>query len=1129
MRSRLNPVEALVSLPRLESLDERRATWRQAITALGASPRVTGPPSLDDVDPQQLHRAIQVALDLGLCDDLDWIAPGKAAVALYELTSALPSGRERRELGRRVFARLYEGNAETFVAVATRMALGSARPLETATVKARIGLVFDLPIGSSVNADPLALALVSRRELLQRWVVGPSMGALPQRRVAAKLLEHAAREAMTMVQQGDHHPRKLLTSELVMPAFRRLLADREPLVWRHAAVARGLLASASPMLQGEIEHGLDPGLDPTAWRRAAVSVVATMVADPASGVDHCRGLLESDVLEKDPGIAAVMVWGLPRVIEAEPDAAEEVLGRLSTVRRPDVAEAVAELLSDLANPSFGAKAAQTLRSGLSSEGKSDSPALRAITEQALRELERSSDEGTITASVHRAMQAFEGVGAREAYDQALAAAQNAQREVIEIAALDPDEEATLPEMLTLLSDLDANVLERNRLGNLLLLARRPGDTDNSVPEMERLYDSIGTWTIDAEEATDDSEEWTQVRMLARRRRLKALLHLLDLETVSQAENEQATERVRARLRRAIEVLLNKLASGPDGAIHRILSASLARSLDAAVRESLADPSDVLLLVASALTDQESIAAIAEASTNPDVQGPVSALNHFIEGSTLDPTDEETTGMTGSQTFSLSEELASNVTFRARSVLRLSSGLGAGGTYRGEALRQVVLALGRALEAVAAARGLDDLADTTQSGTDPLTEAEIACDDLRRLVAGAKRRVLDVDRRSEDIDVVADVPSCSALVARAAKGVPPHAQQFAMSIAEMVAELPPAIAGAVWTVLGRVPALPVQAASDVFAIPLEKRRPALPGWLLPRRTIGAFYVTRALGSGGVSSVFVARRYEDRHDKKAENFALKVPQYDPTTARQLSEQEFMELFREEAGALLALPSHPNLARFVTFDLAARPKPILVMELIEGVGLDKLIRSRSLDVPRAFTYLDGMLAGLDAMHQVGVGHLDMKPSNVILRNEETPVLVDFGLSGRTLRPGCGTLEYVAPEVLGVVPRKHKPSPTPADMYSFACTAFEVLTAELLFDADDEMALMSHHVAHDGWPPRLAALAAVPGLGDLAVVLAACLRRDPRDRPDASATRRALRGVADQLANFAWPLQPVQAAQAG
>lgn len=1128
MRSRPNPVEALITLPRLESMDERRASFRQAITALGASPRVTGPPPLDDVDPQLIHRAVTVALDGGLCDDLDWLAPGKAAVALFELTSALPPGRERRELGRRVFARLYEGDAETFVAVATRMALGSAKPLDTATVRARVGLVFDLPAGSAVNADPLALAIVTRRELLQRWVVTPSTGALPARRMAAKLLEHASREAAMMAQQGDTHSRQVLTSELVLPSFRRLLADREPLVWRHVAVARGLLAASVPQFQHEIEQGLDPALDPTSWRRAAVSVVATIVSDPVTGMAQCEGLLNGDVVKRDRGLPSVMAWGLPRVIEAEPDAASELLARLAGTRRPDVAEALVDLLGDLAHPAFGEATAQQLRTTLGAVTESDNPTLRAITDQTLRELSRRTDATSIGAAVTRAVRAFETQGAREAYDQALSAVQNAQREVIEIAALDPDDEATLPELLTLLSDLDTNALERNRLGNLLLLGRRPGDTDGSVPELERLYDSIGTWALDAEEATDETDEWTQIRTLARRRRLKALLHLVDLETVTQVEGDQSSARVRARLRRTIDVLLHRLAAGPDGSIHRILSATLARSLDAAVRESFADPSDVFLLVAASLTDQESIHAIAEASTNPDVRGPMAALSRFMQGSNLELLDEEALSITGAHRFSMPDDASGEAVVRARGVLELSSGLGAGGSYRGEALRQVMLGLGRALETIALARGLEELTDTTQSGTDAPSEVEAACDNLRKLVAGAKRRVLD-EQTHADIDIVADVPACSALVARAATGVPPNQQQFAMAVTELVADLPPAITSAVWTVMGRIPSLPVHAVSDVFAIPLEKRRPALPGWLLPRRTIGAFYVVRALGSGGVSSVFVARRYEDRHEKKAEHFALKVPQYDPTTARQLSEEEFMDLFRQEAGALLSLPEHPNLARFVTFDLAARPKPILVMELIEGVGLDKLIRSRSLDMQQAFEYLDGMLAGLDAMHRVGVGHLDVKPSNVILRGEHSPVLVDFGLSGRNLRPGCGTLEYVAPEVLGVVPKKHRPSPTPADLYSFACSAYELLTAELLFDADDEMALMSHHVAHDGWPPRLAALASVPGLGDLTVVLAACLRRDPRDRPDASAVRRALVGVGEQLAGVSWPLAAIPAAEAG
>ncbi len=1128
MLRRPNPVEALLALPRLELPEERRASFRQAVAALGATTRITGPPPLDDVDGKDLVRAVGVALEAGLCDELDWITPGKAAVALFELSSALPPGRERRELGRRVFARLYEGNAETFAAVAARMALGNARPLEAPTLRARVGLVLDMPIGSSINADPLALAIASRRELTTQWIGAASTGALPARRLAAKLLEHAAREALTMAQQGDQQPRRVLVDGFNRPALERLLADREPLVWRHAAVARGLLATLDPRLQGEIEQGLDPGLNPTAWRRASVSIVAAAVADPAGGLKQCHGLLDSPIARRDPGIVATMVWGTPRLVEAEPDAAESLLERLATCGRPDVAEAVAELLADVVNPTFGAAAVERLRHDLGARRQADGPVLRALSDQALRQLERARDRGNVHDHIRQALQAFELSGAREAHEQALSAVQAAQREVIEIAACDPEEEATLPELLTRLSDIDTATLESNRLTNLLLLGRRPGDSDTSVPEMERIYDGIGTWALDAEEAVDETAEWTQIRTVARQRRLRTLLHLVDLETASHADGDAGSARVRKRLRRTIEVLLQRLASGPDGAIHRILSAALARSCDAAVREGLADPSDVFLLVAHTLSDHETISAMGEASANPDVRGPLVALHRFLEGSTADPLEDDAAGMAGNVRTSLADDNPADLTQQARSVLVLSHALGASGSHRGEALRQVVLALGRALEAVANARGLSDLQESAGAGTSPTGDVEAACDDLRRLVSGARRRVLGAEARA-DIEVVADVAPISALVERATSGIPPNPQQTVMAMTELVADLPAGFASAVWAVMERVSSLPVHAAADVFAIPLGKRRPALPGWLLPRRTIGAFYVVRALGAGGVSSVFEARRYEERHDKHAESFALKVPQYDPTTARQLSEQEFMQLFRDEAGALLSLPQHSNLARFVNFDLAARPKPILVMELIGGSSLDRLVRSRALTLTAIQDHLDGVLAGLEAMHRVGVGHLDLKPSNVILRGGEVPVLVDFGLSGRQLRPGCGTLEYVAPEVLGVVPRGHSPSPLAADLYSFACTAFELLTTTLLFDGDDEMSIMGQHVAHDGWPPKLAALAASPELEDLAVVLAACLRRDPRNRPDVTATRRALQSCRSRLETASWPLTATAAAATG
>jgi len=444
-------------------------------------------------------------------------------------------------------------------------------------------------------------------------------------------------------------------------------------------------------------------------------------------------------------------------------------------------------------------------------------------------------------------------------------------------------------------------------------------------------------------------------------------------------------------------------------------------------------------------------------------------------------------------------------------------LGAGGSYRGEALRRVVQRLARALENVAAARGQADLVDASGGSADVLADVELAVDGVRRLTQGAVRRVLDVDPNT--IAVVADVPSVAALVERTVRSnVPPNAAQLQMAISELTADIPEAIGSAVAKVLGRLEHLPVAATSDnSLAIPLERRRPPLPDWLLPRRTIGAFYVVRSLGSGGASSVFMARRLEERNDAKAEGFALKVPDYDPTTARSLSEQEFLQLFREEAGALLGLPQHENLARFVTFDLAARPKPILVMELIRGAGLDRLIRSRSLTMERTLSYLDGILAALEAMHGAGVGHLDIKPSNVILRDGQTPVLVDFGLSGRQLRPGCGTLEYCAPEVLGLVEAR---SPLPADIYAFACTAFEALTFTLLFDAEDETSLMSAHIGHDGWPENLARLAHLPESAEVSRLLAACLRRDPKNRPNVSQARSALAKLTPALASVSFPL---------
>ncbi len=1121
MHARPNPVDALAALIRVDDSSERRANWRQAIAALGhrAALGLASAPPLEGMAQDIIAKAAEVAIEVGLADDLDWLAPGPATVALYEITAALPPGKTRRELGRRVFARLYQGTASTFAAVAARMALTSSRPFEPATLRARVGLLFDLPIGSAVNPDPLALTLVSRRELRERWIDQNKTGTLPARRLAAKLIEHAAREAVFRFQQGDPEPRDVLRGERLRDTTATLLSDREPLVWRHIAVARGLLASVDAQLREEIEQSLDPGLSPTEWRRGAVSLVASCVGDPENALRGCRNVLDGPLAELDRGLPAALVLGLPRVIEAEPDAAEQIIGWLADTQRPDVAEGVAALLSDLRHPAFGAKAAERLRQTLTSRAEQNNSVLRAIAERALRQLDREEDENDVVGLVRKALLAYENLGAREAFEIASHAAKALGRSMDFVSINDPHDEQVLPYVLGTLNDIDRAALERPRLSDLLLLGRRPGDTDVGVPEMEKLYDRLGRWILHAE-ATMSGEASNNAQAVGEQRRLRALLHLMDVDCTRHEDDKK----VQTRVTRALSVLIERVAKGEGTLVHRIACAALARACDAAVREGIGEPADLLLLLASTEGKPESYRAIAEASTHPDVRGVIRAYAEFLmpahpDGSEPPP---EVVGLDVAR-----GAVGEEATRMAEKVVRLSRGLGVGGAYRGEALRRIVLRLGRALESVAQARGQTELVDSSGSGGDVLSELEAALDDVQRLCRGARRRLVGED--PGDIAVVTEVPAVSALIERSVRGaVPPNAQQLGMAIRELVAEVPAALGDAVSKVLQRLPTLPVAAPSDVYAIPLERRRTQLPDWLLPHRTIGSFYVVRALGSGGASSVFLAKRNEQRSDPKAEGFALKVPDYDPTTARSLSEQEFLQLFREEAGALLSLPEHTNLAHFVTFDAGARPKPILVMELIRGTSLDRLIRSRSLTTEHAFAYIDGMLAGLEAMHAAGVGHLDVKPSNVILRNGEVPVLVDFGLSGRHLRPGCGTVEYSAPEVLGVVPHDMTVTPLPTDIYALGCTAFEALTAELLFDGEDEASILGQHVGHDGWPSRLTPYAHSAETLELAKLFAACIRQDPRNRPSATQARAAFAKVAPRLAQSAWPLRPAPAQRA-
>jgi len=293
----------------------------------------------------------------------------------------------------------------------------------------------------------------------------------------------------------------------------------------------------------------------------------------------------------------------------------------------------------------------------------------------------------------------------------------------------------------------------------------------------------------------------------------------------------------------------------------------------------------------------------------------------------------------------------------------------------------------------------------------------------------------------------------------------------------------------------------------------------PSWVPADGILGGFRLVRPMASGGLGSLFLARRIEDDGDPLAKDVVLKVPHDAAALAAYVPEEELLAQFRAEASALAAIPVHPNLARILAFDVAARPKPFLVMELVEGRTLEEELAAGAMTTARALEILDGVLAGVDAMHATGVGHLDLKPDNVILRRGTgAATLVDFGLSGRHVRKKCGNPMYAPPEVWS--DDRAPESAFAADSYSFACLAFELFTGTPLFDGDDLFGVIRQHLAHDGLPPGVASLRARPELRKLAEILSRALRANPTQRTRIRMMRTELSRVAPLLREVQWPL---------
>jgi serine/threonine-protein kinase len=260
-----------------------------------------------------------------------------------------------------------------------------------------------------------------------------------------------------------------------------------------------------------------------------------------------------------------------------------------------------------------------------------------------------------------------------------------------------------------------------------------------------------------------------------------------------------------------------------------------------------------------------------------------------------------------------------------------------------------------------------------------------------------------------------------------------------------------------------------------------------------RTIGRYHILRQLGQGGMGVVYLA---EDPLLKR--RVAIKVVKGDGEVR-----QQAMLRFRKEAETSAQL-NHPNVV--TVFDVGVEPEigPFLAMEFVEGTALNKHIKAGDLDVETKAKVLIQTSRALRASHRCAIVHRDIKPANIMVSDEGRAKLMDFGIARTFAQIGShfetGALEaswherlnqdaaettalritstgdflgspaYSAPEML----RGSLGTPS-SDRYSFAATAFELMSGKLPHPGKDIAAIITHTLRFPpeippDMPPRMA-----------------------------------------------------------
>ena len=303
---------------------------------------------------------------------------------------------------------------------------------------------------------------------------------------------------------------------------------------------------------------------------------------------------------------------------------------------------------------------------------------------------------------------------------------------------------------------------------------------------------------------------------------------------------------------------------------------------------------------------------------------------------------------------------------------------------------------------------------------------------------------------------------------------------------------------------------VDAVADTFE--RDAGTPALP------QRFGPYRVVREIGRGGMGVV-----YEGVSDDEfARRVAIKLA---PLAAAGAAAEARFRLERQ----ILSSLDHPHIARFLDAGTEGT-MPYLVMEFVPGESVTSYVTRKALPLADRLRLVQKLCGALQYAHQRLVVHRDLKPSNILVTDEGTPKLLDFGVAklldpadvaSPTLGALAWTPDYASPEqVTGELVG------TPSDIYSLGLVLYEVLTGARAQVTDTSSPLALSRTVCELDPPPPSARVATGGdaalarrlRGDLDTIVMTAIQKDPARRYTSAAA------VADDLERYLTGL-PVEA----